>query len=412
MHIDICTYASLAPLPYGPAGALAGHYLAACRHSAPGPEADALAAQARVALRAAVDRLLRAIQHGERICVWGDFDVDGQTSTTLLVACLRRLGAQVDFHIPVRASESHGVNLQVLSQILDGGVRLVLTCDTGISAHAGGPGRRQRGVDLIISDHHDLPPDLPQALAVINPKLLPGGHPLGTLPGVGVAYKLAEALYDQSGIAPEAEDLLDLVALGVVVDVALQVGDTRYLLQRGLQVLRRNQRLGLRAMLELAGVNPARLREKAPELRVRVVNVVDLTALFGPGQHPHAMSAGQFAEMFTEDCDVVFAFHGYAGGVHTVLHGRPQTHRFHVRGFREEGTTTTPFDMVVMNDLDRFHLVGDVIDRVPSLGARAAYLKQSLRDKLIDHKQYVRKYGQDMPEIRNWQWRLSAVRPT
>ena len=213
-------------------------------------------------VQAAVERLLRAIQHGERICVWGDFDVDGQTSTTLLVACLRRLGAQVDFHIPVRASESHGVNLQVLSQILDGGVRLVLTCDTGISAHAAADLARRRGVDLIISDHHDLLPVLPQALAVINPKLLPDGHPLGTLPGVGVAYKLAEALYDQSGIAPEAEDLLDLVALGVVVDVALQVGDTRYLLQRGLQVLRRNQRLGLRAMLELAGIKPAWLSEE------------------------------------------------------------------------------------------------------------------------------------------------------
>jgi single-stranded-DNA-specific exonuclease len=213
-------------------------------------------------MQAAVERLLIAIQKGERICVWGDFDVDGQTSTALLVASLRRLGARVDYHIPLRAGESHGVNLPVLSQILDGGAQLVLTCDTGISAHAAADLARQRGVDLIITDHHDLPPDLPQALAVVNPKLLPEGHPLGTLPGVGVAYKLAEALYEQSGIIPEAENLLDLVALGVVVDVALQVGDARYLLQRGLQVLRRNRRLGLRVMLELAEINPDWLSEE------------------------------------------------------------------------------------------------------------------------------------------------------
>jgi single-stranded-DNA-specific exonuclease len=219
-------------------------------------------AMALPGMQAAVERLLVAIHRGEHICVWGDFDVDGQTSTALLVACLRRLGSHVDFHIPVRASESHGVNLPVLSQILDGGAQLVLTCDTGISAHPAADLARQRGVDLIITDHHDLTPDLPQALAVVNPKLLPEGHPLGTLPGVGVAYKLAEALYEQSGIVSQAEDLLDLVALGVVADVALQVGDTRYLLQRGLQVLRRNQRLGLHAMLELAGINPAWLSEE------------------------------------------------------------------------------------------------------------------------------------------------------
>jgi single-stranded-DNA-specific exonuclease len=219
-------------------------------------------AMALPGMQAAVARLLGAIQKGERICVWGDFDVDGQTSTALLVASLRRLGARVDFHIPVRASESHGVNLPALSRILNGGAQLVLTCDTGISAHPAADLARQRGVDLIITDHHDLPPDLPQALAIVNPKLLPAGHALGTLPGVGVAYKLAEALYERSGIAEEAEELLDLVALGVVADVALQVGDTRYLLQRGLQVLRRNQRLGLRAMLELADINPDWLSEE------------------------------------------------------------------------------------------------------------------------------------------------------
>jgi single-stranded-DNA-specific exonuclease len=219
-------------------------------------------ASALPGMQAAVERLLVAIRKGERIWVWGDFDVDGQTSTTLLVECLRRLGARVDYHIPVRASESHGVNLPVLGRILDEGAQLLLTCDTGITAHDAADLARQRGVDLIITDHHDLPPELPQALAVVNPKLLPDGHPLGTLPGVGVAYKLAEALYEQFGISPEAEDLLDLVALGVVADVALQVGEARYLLQRGLRVLRRSQRLGLRAMLELAEINPTWLSEE------------------------------------------------------------------------------------------------------------------------------------------------------
>jgi single-stranded-DNA-specific exonuclease len=219
-------------------------------------------ASALPGMQAAVERLSAAIRTGERICVWGDFDVDGQTSTALLVACLRCLEAQVDFHIPVRASESHGVNLPVLSQILDGGAQLLLTCDTGITAHAAADLARQRGVDLIITDHHELPPELPDALAVINPRLLPDGHPLGALPGVGVAYKLAEALYERFGVASQTEDLLDLVALGVVADVALQVGEARYLLQRGLQVLRRCQRLGLRAMLELAEINPAWLSEE------------------------------------------------------------------------------------------------------------------------------------------------------
>ena len=135
----------------------------------------------------AADRLERAIRTQEAICVWGDFDVDGQTSTTLLVSTLRDLGARVSFHIPVRESESHGVNLPVLKRILDDGAGLVLTCDTGIAAHEAVAYARQRAVDVIVSDHHDLPEMLPQAYAILNPKLLPEGHPLGTLPGVGVA---------------------------------------------------------------------------------------------------------------------------------------------------------------------------------------------------------------------------------
>jgi single-stranded-DNA-specific exonuclease len=214
----------------------------------------------------AADRLEQAIRRGERICVWGDFDVDGQTATTLLVSALRALGAQLSSHIPVRAQESHGVNLPVLKQILqpqDGpGAELLLTCDTGIRAHAAVEYAREQGVDVIISDHHELPAELPSALAIVNPRLLPETHPLATLPGVGVAYMLAQELYRRQGRQAELEDTLDLVALGIVADVALQRGDARYLLQRGLKVLQQNNRLGMQALLELADLAPARLTEE------------------------------------------------------------------------------------------------------------------------------------------------------
>lgn len=204
----------------------------------------------------AVARVRRAGEQGERIAVWGDFDVDGQTATALLVQTLRSLGGDVSFHIPVRAEEGHGVNLPWLQRLIDDGVRLVVTCDTGIDAHAAVAYARKRGVDLVITDHHDLPVSLPQASAVVNPKLLPPDHALSTLPGVGVAYQLAEAL------SPDASQHLDLVALGIVADVAVQTGDARYLLQRGLAGLRQTTRLGLQVMLRLAEVNPAWLNEE------------------------------------------------------------------------------------------------------------------------------------------------------
>ena len=146
------------------------------------------------------------------------------------------------------------------------------------------------------------------------------------------------------------------------------------------------------------------LREHFPELKIRVINVVDLMTLQPKTEHPHGLSDRDFDELFTGDKPVIFAFHGYPWLIHRLTYRRTNHENIHVRGYKEEGTTTTPFDMVVLNDLDRFHLAGDVIDRVPSLGPRAAYTKQYLRDKLIDHKKYVRQYGEDMPEIRNWKW--------
>lgn len=217
----------------------------------------------------AVARLQQSLKSGERICVWGDFDVDGQTATAVLVSALRKAGGQVIYHIPVRAQESHGVSEQVLTALLadppDGQpVRLLLTCDTGVGAHAAVAVARQFGVDTLITDHHELPPTLPEALAVITPRRLPGGesHPLSGLPGVGVAYKLIEALYGELGLAQECEQFLDLVALGIVADVAPLTGETRRLLQLGLEVLRRTERLGLRLMCELAEVEVGGITEE------------------------------------------------------------------------------------------------------------------------------------------------------
>jgi single-stranded-DNA-specific exonuclease len=215
-------------------------------------------------LVAAAERLQGAIRRNETICVWGDFDVDGQTSTTLLVSTLRSLGADVTYHIPIRLSESHGVNLPVLQNIIESANRpqVLLTCDTGISAHESVAYAQQSGVDVLITDHHDLPPTLPQAYSVVNPKLLPQDHPLGTLPGVGVAYKLAEYLLLQAGQADTLEQQLDLAALGIIADLAILRGDARYLVQRGLQSLRNPHRLGLQAMLELAELDPSWLSEE------------------------------------------------------------------------------------------------------------------------------------------------------
>ncbi len=150
------------------------------------------------------------------------------------------------------------------------------------------------------------------------------------------------------------------------------------------------------------------LRQHLPALKVRVVNVVDLMTLQPHSEHPHGLSDRDFDAIFTIDKPIIFAFHGYPWLIHRLTYRRTSHANLHVRGYKEEGTTTTPFDMVVMNDLDRFHLAGDVIDRIPGLGARAAYAKQFLRDKLLDHKQYVRQYGEDMPEIRNWVWQAAA----
>jgi len=222
----------------------------------------------------AVERIFLAVRNNEPICVWGDFDVDGQTSTALLVQTLQALGTDVTYHIPIRAVSSHGVHLPELTEIIDRGAKLILTCDTGITAHGAVDYAKSRGVDFVITDHHDLGETLPNAVAIVNPKRLQNNHPLSTLAGVGVAYKLAEALleswelgignwetfYDSRITNPDS--LLDLVALGLIADVALLKGETRALAQKGLVALRETKRIGLQTIMEMAGIQPETVNEE------------------------------------------------------------------------------------------------------------------------------------------------------
>lgn len=199
-------------------------------------------------LERAVARLLQARERGETLCIWGDFDCDGVTSTSLLLSALQPLGFRVQFTIPLRSTEGHGLNPQRLQQVLAQGCQVILTVDCGMGNTAEIAMAQAQGVDVIVTDHHMLPDPLPPAHAVVNPLRLPDDHPLRFLPGVGVAYKLAEALYQALEI-PGVEQHLDLVAVGIVADVAVLQRECRYLVQRGLPVLASTQRPGLQALL-------------------------------------------------------------------------------------------------------------------------------------------------------------------
>jgi xylulose-5-phosphate/fructose-6-phosphate phosphoketolase len=160
----------------------------------------------------------------------------------------------------------------------------------------------------------------------------------------------------------------------------------------------------------LAAVDLA--RERLPELKIRVINVVNLMTLQSPSEHPHGLPDHEFDALFTTDKPIIFAFHGYPWLIHRLTYRRKCHANLHVRGYKEEGTTTTPFDMVVLNNLDRFSLVSDLIDRVAKLGSRAAYAKQAIRDKLLEHKLYIAEHGDDLPEIVNWRWGKRAGSPS
>ena len=212
-------------------------------------------------LEKSVDRIQTAFKNHENILVWGDFDVDGQTSTTLLTSALAGFGSRIFHYIPNRARESHGVSPDTLIQkITEINPSLLITCDTGIDALQSGSIAQSAGVDMIITDHHQLPQVLPSAFAVVNPNFLEETHALFTLPGVGVAYKLVESLYMRLNRDPEP--LLDLVALGIVADVAIQTRDTRYLLQKGLQQLRQSPRLGIQELCKIGNISQGEISEE------------------------------------------------------------------------------------------------------------------------------------------------------
>jgi len=154
------------------------------------------------------------------------------------------------------------------------------------------------------------------------------------------------------------------------------------------------------------------LRRHLPQVKVRVINVVNLMKLQPEEEHPHGLSHRDFDLLFTKNKPIIFAFHGYPWLIHRLTYRRTNHANLHVRGYKEEGTTTTPFDMCVLNQIDRFHLVGDVIDRLPQLGAGAAYAKQAIRDALFEHSQYIHEHGEDLPAIRDWTWgRAEASAP-
>jgi len=202
----------------------------------------------------AVDRICCAIRSGEKIGIWGDFDVDGQTSTSILVEVLRTLNTDVFYHIPVRGPESHGINLSVLKTFLSSGIRVLVTCDTGISEIDAGQYCADQGVDLIITDHHSLPQQLPRALSLINPRFLSEDHPFYSLAGVGTAFQLAKSFAREIMPSYPIENLLDLVALGTLADVADLSGENRLLTRMGLIQLRNSQRLAIRILIENANI--------------------------------------------------------------------------------------------------------------------------------------------------------------
>jgi xylulose-5-phosphate/fructose-6-phosphate phosphoketolase len=149
------------------------------------------------------------------------------------------------------------------------------------------------------------------------------------------------------------------------------------------------------------------LRHYAPGLKIRVVNIVDLMTLQSKSQHPHGLTDTDFDELFTTDRPIIFAYHGYPWLIHRLTYKRSNHDNIHVRGYVEEGSTTTPFDMAVRNGIDRFHLVLDVLDRVPKLGEGAVYMKQEIRAKLVEHKRFIAERGTDMPEVQDWRWQGS-----
>lgn len=209
----------------------------------------------------AVELLLKAVEEGKHFCVYGDYDVDGVTSTTILVTMLQSLGANVRYHLPNRFTEGYGMNARIVKQ-LAGEVDFILTCDCGISNHTEVALAKSLGMTVVVTDHHHLPETLPAADAIVTPKLLPDDHPAHHLPGAGMAYYLALALLARLGRVEEGEGLLDLVAMAIVADVVPVLDENRYLLWKGLPALANTQRPGLVELFQQCGLTPMEMTEE------------------------------------------------------------------------------------------------------------------------------------------------------
>ncbi len=201
----------------------------------------------------AVARIKRAVLNGEAIAVYGDFDADGVTASALMVQGIQRIGGKVIPYIPHRVDEGHGLNIPALRELRGMGISLVVTVDCGITAVAEAEEARKLGIELIITDHHEVVGPVPQAFVVMDPKIAGSTYPFRELAGVGVAYKLIEALFRDMGRGPEVESYLDLVAVGTVADMVPLLGENRYLVKRGIEILNRTERLGLLAIIDCAG---------------------------------------------------------------------------------------------------------------------------------------------------------------
>ncbi len=211
----------------------------------------------------AIARIYQALLSGEKIAIYGDFDVDGITGTALLTKGLTALGGNTIPYIPHRVKEGHGLNTPALDALERQGASLVITVDCGITGLSPAKKAKQKGLDLIITDHHSPLDELPPAIAVVNPKRADSAYPLSELAGVGVAFKLLEALYQGMGKEKLLDEMLDLVALGTVADMVPLLGENRYLVKQGLKLLNTVPRLGIREMSDLAGLNPGSLSSES-----------------------------------------------------------------------------------------------------------------------------------------------------
>ena len=200
----------------------------------------------------AVERILKAAEMGEKVCVYGDYDVDGVTSTVILVECLRLFLDKVVYHVPDRFTEGYGMNLEVIEKLADDGVTLIITCDCGISNINEINRAKELGMDVILTDHHNIPPELPKADVILNPKLLEEGHKARNMSGCAMAYFLCLALLKSKGLEEKAEEYLDMLALSLIADVVSLNGENRYLLKKAMPKLFNTKRVGLVKLLEIA----------------------------------------------------------------------------------------------------------------------------------------------------------------